>query len=526
MTPEEKRIETRRRLRDDFEFWARTAYTIIDKHGTHTKLVLNRAQRLLLDKIIALEEAEKPIRVIILKGRQQGMSTMIEAWQLFKTTQQKGRRALVLAHEARSSTALFDQAKRGWENLPEILKPAKKRNNGKELIFGDLDSQLVVATAGGRGIGRGFTFQYVHASEVAFWEDSVAEVNWNGLNQCVPPVPDSAIFVESTANGMGGLFHRLWEDAERGLSDFVAVFLPWFWQPEYRTTAPVGFSRSPEEELLSRAHNLDDDQLQWRRDKIAVSGRDLFDQEYPCTPHDAFLTSGRPVFEPANIHKLIVEAPAPVKRMGLVDGRFETDPRGELCLWIDKIDPAGTYTIGADVAEGLKRGDYSVAQILNGKREQVGVWRGHLYPDDFALVLYELGEMFNQAVVCVELNNHGILTANVLAKQLRYPAVWQDRTYDQIEEIETVRLGFTQNPKTRTMILNELRGHVRDWTIKIRDETTLKEMLHFVVTESGKMEAEAGSHDDHVLSLALASHINEGDWVPIRNVAESYYEAI
>ena len=278
------------------------------------------------------------------------------------------------------------------------------------------------------------------------------------------------------------------------------------------------------EERLVRDFRLTDEQLQWRRQKVSVSGLDLFHQEYPNTPHEAFLNSGRPVFDPEHIHKLIQEAPQPLKRMGMVEGEFEEDRLGELHVW-EKPAASKSYYIGADVAEGLRNGDFSVAQVLDGDRKQVAVWRGHVYPDEFARVLERIGDLYNQADICVELNNHGILTANVLAKELKYPAVWTDRVYDRIDDEETVRLGFTQNPKTRTMILNKLRADVRDWTITLRDERTLKEMLSFVITESGKMEAEAGAHDDHVMALSICNHINEGNWTPISNSEESYSEA-
>ena len=523
---ERKRLETRKRLRDDFEYWCRTCYRIIDKNGSHVPLILNRAQRLVMKSVYQQMAAGKPIRIIILKGRQQGMSTMVEAWQLWRTSQNKARRAFVLAHVAESSSSLFEQARRGYEALPEIVKPEKKRSNKKELIFGALDSSLTVATAGGKGIGRGSTFQYVHASEVGLWEDGSAEANMNGLLQCVPNVPDSAVFIESTAEGIGNLYHRMWTDAERGANPFDAVFTPWFWQDEYRTDPQPKFKKTPEEIDLVRKYELDDRQLQWRRDKIAISGLDLFNQEYPNTPQDAFLTSGRPVFEPQMIHRMIQEAPLPVKRMGMVEGTFQDDPWGELSLWIPKVDPAGTYYIGADVAEGLKHGDYSVAQVINGSGEQVAVWRGHVIADEFAVILAEIGEMFNTATICVELNNHGLLTASNLAKILNYPSVWTEQTYDRIDQEETVRLGFTQNPKTRTMVLNKLRAHVRDSTLIIKDEVTLREMLNFVISESGKMEAQTGAHDDHVMSLALANHINEGNWTPIHNAPDSYIEAI
>lgn len=536
MTPAER--AERIRLRDDFKYWAARAYKILPKEGDDLiPLVLNAAQEHALAAIERQRLAGKPIRLIILKGRQQGLSTLIEAWQLWRTTQGRAKKSLVLAHEADSASGLFQQAKRGYDNLPAILKPSIERSNKKELTFGVLDSALEVTTAGGRGIGRGKTFRYCHASEVAFWPPNSAEGNWNGLLQTVPTTADSAIFVESTANGMGGLFHRIWNEASLGLTEFDTVFIPWFWQPEYRLPAPEDFKRTPVEDEIAAKFGLDNDQLLWRRRRIAASSLDLFNQEYPNTPEDAFLTSGRPVFEPGIIHRLKADSPEPLMLMALEDrlapdGKstetsWEEHSRGELTIYKlpDPDKPAEVFYIGADVAEGIRGGDFSVAQVLNGSREQVAVWRGHIYPDAFADVLFHLGSLYNDATIAVELNNHGILTANRLAKDLGYPEVWLDRVYDKITDRETIRLGFTQTIQTRPLIINKLRADVRDGTITIRDRETLNEMQHFVVTEAGRMEAQDGSHDDHVMSLAIANHINEGEWTPITN-KDSYYAEV
>lgn len=526
LTPEQK--AERRKLRDDFEYWAANHYTIINKEGELVKLVLNVAQRHILSYVTRATVLGKPIRLVVLKGRQQGASTLIEAWQLWRVTQAKAKRAFVLAHDADATTTIFGQAKLGYDKLPDHLKPSVKASNKRELAFGGLDSSITVATAGGVSIGRSKTLQYVHASEVGFWAASSAEKNWNGLHQCVPNVPDSAIFVESTAQGMGNLFHRLWSDAEKGASEFDPVFVPWFWQPEYRLEAPADFERTPEERKVGEKFGLDDDQLFWRRRKIAAVGRDLFNQEYPNTPQDAFLTSGRPVFDPVLLYPRIDEAPQPLYRMAMETNEHNEDEfvehsLGELLVYV-KPELGGTYYVGADVAEGLRTGDYSVAQVLDGSKRQVAVWRGHIYPDAFANVLAALGRLYNEATVAVELNNHGILTANVLAKTLEYPGVWTDTVVDKITDEETVRLGFTETKLTRPMILNKLRADVRDWTIKIYDEVTLKEMLTFVVTPADRMEAENGAHDDHVMALAIANHINEGEWITYRTNPKHYIE--
>lgn len=528
MTPAQR--ATLKRLLTDFEYWCAKAYTILDKHGNRTTLVLNAAQKIVLAAILRQEAAGKPIRLVLLKGRQQGMSTMIEAFQVWKTTTQPGKKALVLAHVAAATDNLFAMAKRGYENLPPLLKPEKDKSNKRDLSFGKLDSSMTVATAGGTGIGRGSTFQLVHASETAYWEPAFASANFNGLMETIPRTAGSAFFVESTANGIGGLFHQLWVAAELGESEFEACFVPWWVQVEYREPVPERFEKTPEEERLVKLYGLDDEQLSFRRMKIAAKSLDEFRQEYPCCSAEAFLTSGRPVFDPMLVEAMLDRVPDPLRRMALeanTDGveTFVEHSRGELVVFAAPL-PTGSYYIGADVAEGVRDGDWSVAQVLDANYNQVAVWHGLIYPDRFANVLAVLGDLYNDALVAVEINNHGLTTATELTKHLGYPNVYTEVTYDKIMDEETVRMGFATNPKTRPLILNKLRAAVRDGSITINDKLTLKEMRSFSVNAAGRMEAEAGSHDDHVMSLAIALHVNEGEWVPYKNRDEDYHEAL
>ena len=528
MTPAQK--ATLHRLVTDFEYWCRHAYTILDKSGQKCPLILNDAQKHVLSAIQRQEAANKPVRLVLLKGRQQGISTMIEAFQIWKTTTTPGKRALVLAHVAPATDNLFAMSKRGYENLPPLLKPDKDKSNKRDLSFGKLDSSLTVATAGGTGIGRGSTFQLVHASEVAFWEPAFAEANFNGLMETMPRLPGTMMAVESTANGIGGLFHRLWLAAEHGESEFEAVFIPWFWEKGYREPVPERFERTPEEDRLVKLYGLDDNQLCFRRMKIAAKSLDEFRQEYPCCAAEAFLTSGRPVFDPLLLEAMMDRVPDALRVMALEadedgDERFVEHSRGELTVY-QSPQPTSAYYIGADVAEGVRGGDWSVAQVLDASCNQVAVWRGHILPDRFAKVLAVLGDLYNDALVAVEINNHGLSTATELSKHLAYPNVFTEVTYDKIMDEETVRLGFSTNPKTRPLILNKLRAAVRDGSIKINDKITLKEMTSFSLTPAGRMEAEAGAHDDHVMSLAIALHVNEGEWVPVRNSDDHYHEAL
>ena len=182
--------------------------------------------------------------------------------------------------------------------------------------------------------------------------------------------------------------------------------------------------------------------------------------------------------------------------------------------------------MGADPAMGIASGDFSVAQVLDQKKRLVATWRGRCHPDHFATVLYSLGNYFNEAYVIVENNSHGILTCTRLIKDMAYPNAYLETQVDKITERETVKLGFTTTAKTKPLIIDQLRAAMREGELKIHDKTTLREMMTYIVTESGSMEAEAGCHDDTVMALALANHVHEGAWEPVETPPELYIEMV
>lgn len=528
MTPE--MIEARRLLRDDFALYARHALKIRTKEGAIAPLILNEAQRYFLQRVEEQRAATGRVRIIILKGRQQGLSTAVGARLIFRTTQNRAKKALVVAHKADSTRALFDMTRRYYENLPEVLKPAKRYSSRSELVFDDgtdkgLKSSYIVATAGGDGIARGETLQYLHLSEVAFWSKTTAQENFNSLIQAVPEADDTEVYIESTANGITGTFAELWRGAVAGTNGFLPVFIPWHWQPEYRSPVPEGFDRTPDEEKLVDAYGLDDEQLVWRRRKVAQNGLELFKQEYPCNPDEAFLTTGRPVFDQEAIALRLREVGDPLIRMSLniTEDGFEPDARGDLRIYA-MPELTGTYTIGGDVAMGVRGGDYSVAQVLDGQKNQVAVYRGHIHPDLFARVLQQLGRMYGDAYIACEVNNHGLLTNVRLAKDFAYPNVHQTVVKDHTLDRETTRIGFETNTKTKPMAVDELRAAFRDGLIRVNDRQTLEEMRAFIVTEEGKLEAEPGHHDDAVMSLAIANHVHQSPWTPVAITDDMYVE--
>jgi len=267
---------------------------------------------------------------------------------------------MVVTHHADSTRALFDMTRRYHTHCPDILKPSTKYSSRRELSFDVLDSSYVVATAGGDSVGRGETLTHVHASELAFWPKSTQQDIWNGLAQAVPNTKDTAVYIESTANGVSGVFYDLWKGAVEGTNGYVPVFIPWYTDPEYREPVPDNFEITPDEEELVDKYDLDDEQLMFRRRKIAQNGYDLFRQEYPSYPEEAFLTTGRPVFNPDQLQETLEEARDVKERLALEGGEWRNHSRGELTTYITH-DPGEQYVIGADVAMGVKNGDFSVA---------------------------------------------------------------------------------------------------------------------------------------------------------------------
>lgn len=547
----DKQRAARKRLLEDFEFYAAKCVKIRTKKGKIANLILNRVQRRFLDEVLEQWERTGKVRFVVLKARQQGLSTVISAFQYWWLSQRKAQKGLVMAHEGDSTTTLLDMYRRVHDNVPDIVRPSTKYLSRNELNFDKLDSGMRVATAGGRGIARGETLTFAHLSEVAFWPVAFANTNFNGLVQAIPEENDTFLFLESTAQGVTGKFYEMYQGAVRRdhlWNGFEVFFSAWFETDEYRETAPADFVRTPEEEKMLELYAPllnSNDQLYWRRKKVATSGVDLFKQEYPSTAEEAFLSTGRPIFnsESLNERLQIAKGKKPLKQMSVnvkydqKTGKalplrvLEDDVRGELLIYHPRSDKE-TYTIGADVGMGIrggvkgkKEGDSSVAQILDSKRRQVAVWRGICHPDVFASILIALGYHYNCATIAPERNNHGLVTC-VALRDANYPYLYTEQPEGTLDEKDSINLGFFTSERTKPLIIDKLRELDRDGGIEINDPTTLQEMMTFVVTEAGKMEAEGGTHDDTVMALAIAAYVSEDVWTPVEVTDEYYVQAI
>lgn len=329
------------RLRTDLEFFASRNLQIRPKAGKLEPFTFNPAQRE-LHRMLEQQRAEKGrVRAIVLKARQLGVSTYVAARFYHKTINGPGQRTNITGHEKRASTNLFQLVKRFHEHMPDDNRPSIGTSNAEELIFDKIDSGYLVSVATAEGAGRSSTSQNMHASEAAFWVNLQTQLA--ALIQTVPDIDDTEIIIETTANGYND-FHALWRKAEAGNSEFMPVFLPWSIDPAYRAKLPDDFQMTAEESALAELHGLDAEQICWRRNKLSQLGdENLFCQEYPLTPSEAFIASD---FDSFIKPELVLRA-----------RKERIEPHGPLILG---VDPAGR---GADKTAIAFRRGHSIFRI-------------------------------------------------------------------------------------------------------------------------------------------------------------------
>ncbi len=310
------KVDNLRRMVQEFPFYAKHCLKIVPKEGgAPIPFTFNKAQQHIHTKLEAQLAEIGMVRALLLKGRQQGGSTLIQGRFRWKIKHRRGRKAYVVAHEQKATTNLFNMTKRFHNLEPDDVRPSVGKLDAGEMWFDKLDSRYEIATAGTKEIGRSGTAQYLHASEYAFWPN--AEDHWKGIGQVIPSAPGTEVIVETTANGVNNDFFRRWNRAVAGIGDYIAIFIPWFWQDEYRRAAPTDWERTDEEEELAELYALDDEQLSWRRNKIEDDFKgdaNHFHQEYPCNAREAFTSDSRNLLIP------VVKAMRAQKRPAIKSG--------------------------------------------------------------------------------------------------------------------------------------------------------------------------------------------------------------
>jgi len=295
-----ERARAAKLLRDNLVLYARECLHIRTKRMEVAPFRFNASQLYLHERLEEQKRRTGKVRMLVLKGRQVGISTYIAARFYHKTTHTRGCRTFILTHEDRATDNLFDIVHRYHERCPEELKPQTGAASAKELSFSLLDSGYKIGTAGSKSVGRSDTIQLFHGSEMAFWPN--AEEHSAGIGEAIANVPGTEDIRESTANGIGGSFHALWKKAEAGDTEFECCFIPWFLHEEYSTEPPLDWRPPPAFSEYGEIYNLKPGQIYWawlkNREKAAHTGGSSdefswqFRQEYPANADEAFQVSG------------------------------------------------------------------------------------------------------------------------------------------------------------------------------------------------------------------------------------------
>jgi hypothetical protein len=505
------------------------------KEGEYKKLSPNPPQVRLRAAIRAAEASGAPVRIIILKARQMGFSTYTEAEIFHRSVTRKLVRCSIIAHSAEATANLYEISRRFHDGLPDELRPQVRASNAREIIFDTpaarskhesrgqgLGSRIRCLTAGNATAGRSDTLTCLHVSEYAFWEGSGTTTKamiLQGVLQSVPGLPGSMVVIESTANGYDE-FKDLWDDAEEGISGYTPLFFPWYEMPEY-TMPYTGFELTAEELEIKAKHGLTNDRLEWRRWCIKTNcnnDMNIFKQEYPASPEEAFIITGSPVFDAgklvSRLDALRHAEPLAVgrfvyrKKGGVIDGasvKWTDDERGEIRIFEHPAERV-PYVIGGDTAgEGS---DFFTGICIDAITMRQAATLRHQYDEDlYAEQMFCLGMHYNGALLAPEVN-FSVYPVKVL-QRMRYPSIFIRQTLDGMSETAESKLGFRTDMVSRPLIIAELTEYIREHTEMINDRIVLREMLDFVRNDKGRPEAREGRHDDLVIAYAIAVHVRQ-----------------
>jgi hypothetical protein len=525
----------------DFAYYAprllRIKTNIPDASGLATERVvpfaLNPSQLKLHALWQKLEKEVGYVRIIILKARRQGMSTYVEGRIFHKVHTTPNTHAFIIAHDKDGSNTIFNMSKLYYEALPRRFMPMKRYSSKKELVFENpnektrfknpgLRSQIEVFTANKVTSASGGGYSAAHFSEVAKYVD--AENLIASTAPTIPDIPGSFIVYESTAFGRGGFFHDEWNKAtaktRRRETNFIPIFFSWLefgsyqrdfntCHSECRTEKGLLGSLDPEEKELKRKYKATSKQVHWRRHKILDLGNDidLFHQEYPTTPMEAFISSGHSYFNRREVQKIIDKCVDPEFVGELVGGKLKENEDGPLQIW-EKPEAGCEYVIGVDVGGGTAEGDASVMEVVKvpvGKPmlAQVAEWRDWLDPVLLGSKAIELARYYNNATLAPEVNNHGLATLNEIKNN--YFNIYRWQYFDRYGKNITNKLGWETNLSTKPLLCDYTSACINAGILVVRSRELADEMMSFIKRpDRVGGAADEGCYDDRIMSFMIS----------------------
>ncbi len=535
------------RQRHDFEYWCATCVTVKDKAGyADVRLHLNQAQRIIVAAMEEQRTAGKPIRIILLKARQLGGSTVVQAYMAWiQLLLRDNWHSLICAHvkdAAQTIRGMMSKLLAAYpeEYLPEgetTLRLTAYEGSRTTMRLGHRSNTVTITSAETQEAARGKDIAMAHLSEVAFWRTSAGHDPNNIIRSIAGSVAlasHTLVVVESTANGVGNYFHNEWIRAEAGVSDKKAVFVPWY---------KLGIYRIAVDDYKALWNSLDDyekrlwqkglamEQIAWYHAKRKeYTTHRAMQAEYPTTAVEAFTATDRSVFDVGGVARLRqlcrepmaegeVSGDAVKGRDALRGVHFSADSGGRLKVWRmpDKEAVADRYLAVVDIGGRSDASDYSVVAVIDrrsecGKPEIVAQWRGHTDHDLLAWKAAQIAEFYGRALLVVESNTvetertEGENSAYILEEIADYyPNMYYRIGADGCRS----RLGFHTNRQTKPLVVNSLVAAVRDGTYVEHDGGAVDELQTYERKENGSFGAKDGCHDDILMTRCIGIFLTQ-----------------
>lgn len=515
---------------------------ITTKEGKFELFKLNYPQRKLMAIVEDCLKKRKPIRIRVLKARQMGFSTLISALGFWWSAMNENSSYAVVAHKESSASSIFNKNKIFYDNLPIPLKPQTDKFNSEQISFNTKDgkglrSKIFFGTAGGGELFRGETILFIHKSEIAFWEDKTGILK-KSLNATVPYSPFSCVIEETTANGYNE-FKDGWDRSVKGEDDYVPLFVGWDEMVEYAIKPPKGFKLTEKELELQLDYDLTDAQLCWRRHKIAndYDGNELwFQQEYPLTPEEAFISTGQSVFDSETIKQGYNASCKPKRQVALESVLCKEklmiweEPESkdiveyqQLSRWNDEKQDYEYYDSDLVIAEKTVYANYTVGVDTSGMGadiNQIVVWHNikdcmvarfgkkKLKEQYLAQACVEIAKMYNDAKIAVEVNySHAIYD---YISDLGYKNLYVTENMSRIDKKSTsLEYGWKTTKLTKAPIISTLRARLDENPGAIPDKAFWYETEYYVMENiaSNIMNAVPGHHDDIIMACAIANYV-------------------
>lgn len=568
------------RIKHDFCFWAAMYCFIKQKGGGEDiRFRLNRPQRKLVERFERKRIAEKPIRIILLKARQWGGSTATQLYMAWlQLAHQTGLNSLIVGHVKDASTEVKDMFDRMIKKYPTWLlynlgeqydekEPKLVGVGGMQNIqrIPQRNCKIKIGTAESPDSARGGDYNLVHCTEVGLWKKTEGKKPEDIVRSACSGVllkPYTMIVYESTANGTGNFFHREYDAAKQGKSQFEALFIAWYDIEQYSMDIEdiEAFATYLYENRNNNNANTTREQsgkylwwlweqgatleaIQWYiHERMKYDDHGDMASEFPSDDVEAFVHSGARVFDKYKVETLKPACKAP-KYIGDVYAdadsgaeaikgvRFVEDKQGLLWIWaLPEIDPQeiiqNRYLVVVDVGGRSKGADFSVILVLDrlfmmdgGKPSVVAQWYGHIDMDLLAWKAAQVAAFYDNALLVIESNT--IEThdkersvdgdqSSFLLMEIKdaYPNLYaRKQSEDDIVNKVPRKYGFHTNVATKPMIISTLVKVIREGLYVERDERCLNEYLTYEKRPNGSFSAILGKHDDLLMTRAIGLHI-------------------